>query len=88
MNKEQLVKEVARKTELSQATVRKCLDGIIEVVSDAVKKGEEVKILGFGTFKVVTRKERKGIDPRTKKEIVIPAKKIVKFNPGKELRLT
>lgn len=88
MNKEQLVKEVARKTELPQATVRKCLDGIIEVVSDAVKKGEEVKILGFGTFRVVTRKERKGVDPRTKKEIVIPAKKIVKFNPGKELRLT
>ncbi|MEM5855031.1 MAG: HU family DNA-binding protein [Candidatus Aenigmatarchaeota archaeon] len=88
MNKEQLVKEVARKTELPQATVRKCLDGIIEVVSNAVKKGEEVKILGFGTFRVVTRKERKGVDPRTKKEIVIPAKKIVKFNPGKELKLT
>lgn len=87
MNKEELVREVAKKTELTQGVVKKCLDGLIDVITESVKKGEEIRIVGFGTFRVVTRKERKGKNPRSGEEITIPAKKVVKFSPGKKLEL-
>lgn len=87
MNKDELVKEVAKRTGLTQAVTRKCLDGLLEVISETLKKEEEVRLVGFGTFRVIKRKERRGRDPRSRKEIIIPAKKVVRFSPGKNLEL-
>ena len=85
MNKAELVRKIAEKTGMSQAKTRKFLDTFIEVMEEELVRGGEVKLLGFGTFRVVKRKGRKGTDPRTRKPIKIPAKKVVKFRAGKRL---
>lgn len=85
MNKAELVKRIAKKTGMSQVKTRKFLDTFIEVMEEELSKGGKVKLLGFGIFRVVKRKERKGTDPRTKKPIKIPAKKVVKFRAGRKL---
>lgn len=87
MNKEELVKATSQEAGLTQAVARKCIDAVFKVIANTLKKGEEVRLVGFGTFKVKERKEKKGRNPRTKEEIVIPAKKVVKFIPGKDLSL-
>lgn len=87
MTKEELVKAIASKAEVKQAVAKKCLDAFLDTVKETLKKGEDVRLIGFGTFKVVTRKERKGRNPRTKEEITIPAKKVVRFYRGKDLEL-
>ena len=85
MNKAELVRKIAEKTGMSQAKTRKFLDTFIEVMEEELARGGEVKLLGFGIFRVVKRKGRKGTNPRTRKPIKIPAKKVVKFRAGKKL---
>jgi len=86
MNKAELIKEVAGKTGLTKKDVGLVVDDFIETVSDALCKGEKITLVGFGTFQVIEKKARRGRNPRTGEEIQIPAKKVPKFIPGKNLR--
>ena len=85
MNKNELVSAIAEKAGLTKVDAKKALDATTEVIADALKDGEKVVLIGFGTFSVSGRDARKGINPRTKQQIDIPAKKVVKFKGGKEL---
>jgi DNA-binding protein HU-beta len=85
MNKAELIDAMAAKAGLTKKQTKEALEGFISSVSDALKTGDRVALVGFGSFAVSTRAERKGRNPRTKKEMVIPAKKVVKFKPGNEL---
>lgn len=88
MNKEELVKAIAAKAEMSQKDIAKALKSTLEVFTETFVKGEKVALVGFGTFNVKQRKARKGLNPRTKKPINIPAKKAVTFTSGKLLKNT
>lgn len=85
MNKAELISAMAAESGMSKVDSQKALDAFIASVTKAVKAGEKVTLVGFGTFKVTERAERTGINPSTKKPIQIPAKKVVKFKPGVEL---
>ncbi|MBQ7463017.1 MAG: HU family DNA-binding protein [Bacteroidaceae bacterium] len=85
MNKTELVAKIAEGAGMSKVDAKKALDATLDAVVKAVKKGDKVALVGFGTFAVTKRKSRKGINPATKKAITIPAKKVVKFKVGKEL---
>ena len=87
MNKNELVSAVAEKAGLTKVDAKKAIDATTEVIADALKAGDKVALIGFGTFSVVEKAERKGVNPATKKEIVIPAKKVVKFKAGAGLEL-
>lgn len=86
MNKAQLVEEVARQTGLTKKVCRETIDKIISTITDTLAKREKVTLVGFGSFKVMTRKSRKGRNPQTGEEIQIPAREVPKFDPGKDLR--
>jgi len=85
MNKAELVNAVAAKSGLSKVDAKKALDAVIKSISEALVKGDKVSLVGFGTFSVVKRSARAGINPATKKPIKIPAKKVAKFKAGSEL---
>ena len=86
MTKTELVKAVADKADITQKVAARAIDALIEVVQEAVARGEDVRIPGFGAFVVKERGERKGRDIRTGEVITIPAKKAVAFKAGKELK--
>jgi len=86
MNKADLVEEVTNQTGLTKKASRKAVDAIISAITDSLAKGERVTLVGFGTFQVMERKARKGVNPQTRGKITIPAKKVPKFVPGKGLR--
>ena len=86
MNKTQLVASMAEKAELTKVDAEKALKAFIEVVTDEMKKGEKVQLVGFGTFEVSERAARKGRNPQTSEEILIPASKAPKFKAGKALK--
>ena len=86
MFKNDLVAEIAKKTNASKAKVEEFLNSFVEVVEKSLKKGEDVNLIGFGSFKVVNTKARTGRNPRTGKEIKIKAGKKVKFTVGKKLK--
>ena len=86
MNKEQLVERVAEKTGATKKDVADVLNSALEMVSGALKKGEKVTIVGFGTFLVRKRKAREGRNPQTGAKIKIPAKRVPAFTAGKELK--
>lgn len=85
MNKAELVNAIAAGAKLSKADAARALDATIDAISKALKKGERIGLVGFGSFSVVKRNARMGRNPQTGKEIKIPAKKVVKFKPGAEL---
>lgn len=85
MNKSELISAIADKSGLSKVDAKKALDATLETISSEVKGGGKVVLVGFGTFSVSERSARKGINPRTKKSINIPAKKTAKFKAGSEL---
>lgn len=85
MNKAQLIDAIAEKAELSKADAKKALDAFVESVTETLKGGDRLGLVGFGSFSVSERGERTGINPRTKESITIPAKKVVKFKAGAEL---
>ena len=84
MTKTDLVNAIAA-TGLSKADSKKALDAVVGAISGALKEGDKVAILGFGTFSVNERPAREGIYPATKEKIQIAAKKVVKFKAGAEL---
>ncbi|MCD6257591.1 HU family DNA-binding protein [Candidatus Aerophobetes bacterium] len=86
MNKAELVEEVARQTGLTKKVCRETMDKILSTISDALAKREKVTLVGFGSFKVISRKSRKGRNPQTGEEIQIPAREVPKFDPGKDLK--
>jgi len=85
MNKSELVSAIAKESKLTKTQAAKALDAFLSVTKKALAKGEDVRLVGFGTWSVKKRSARKGRNPRTKKEITIPAKKVVKFRPGSDL---
>lgn len=85
MNKTDLVKVVAEKAEVSQAQAKVAVEAVVAAVKDALAKGEAVQLVGFGTFAVVEKPAREGVNPATGEKITIAAKKVAKFKPGKEL---
>jgi DNA-binding protein HU-beta len=85
MNKAELVDAMASDAGLSKADAKKALDAFINTTTKALKKGDRVALVGFGSFSVSTRAARKGRNPQTGKEINIKAKKVVKFKAGADL---
>lgn len=86
MNKSELVDAVAEQSGLTKADAAKAVDAVFDAVTGALKAGDEVRLVGFGTFAVAERAERIGKNPRTGEEIMIPASKQAKFKPGKGLK--
>jgi nucleoid DNA-binding protein len=86
MNKEQLIERVATKAGLSKKDASAALDAILDGITGALKKGEKVTLVGFGTFTVRRRKAREGRNPQTGEKIKIPARKVPAFTAGKELK--
>ena len=86
MNKTEIVAKVAEEIKVSKAAAGKAFAVITGSIEQAMKKGEKVTIIGFGTFSVVQRKARKGRNPQTGKEIKIAAKKVPKFSAGAALK--
>lgn len=83
MNKAQLVASVADRLNLTKKQSENTLDTIVELIIEQVSMGEKVSLIGFGTFQSSKRAARKGRNPQTNEEIVIPACKVPKFKPGK-----
>lgn len=83
MNKAQLVESVADRLDLTKKQSENTLDTIIEVIIEQVAMGEKVSLIGFGTFQSSKRAPRKGRNPQTNEEIMIPACRVPKFKPGK-----
>ena len=86
MNKNDLVATVAASTGLSKSDATKAVDGVFGAITDALKKGEEVRLVGFGTFSVAQRAASEGRNPRTGEKIQIPASVQPKFKAGKGLK--
>jgi DNA-binding protein HU-beta len=86
MTKAELIDAVAKSAALTKASAEKAVGGVLSAVTDALKKGDRVTLVGFGSFEVSTRKARTGRNPQTGKEIKIAAAKVPKFRPGKALK--
>ena len=86
MNKSELVAAMAAKSELSKKDAEKALKAFTEVVSEKLKKGEKIQLVGFGTFETTKRAARKGKNPQTGKAIKIVACTAPKFKAGKGLK--
>ncbi len=85
MNKAELIEAIASNAKLSKADAKRALDAFVDTTTKALKKGDRVALVGFGSFSVSKRAARKGRNPQTGKEIKIPAKKVVRFKAGAEL---
>ena len=86
MNREELVKEIAKSTKLSQKSVSEVLSATVESIQNTVKKGDKVTLVGFGTFESRRRAARNGRNPQTSKEIKIAAKTVPVFSAGKKFK--
>ena len=86
MNKEELVKEISKKTKLSQKQVADVLVLTLETIQKSVSKGKKVTLVGFGTFESRKRAARTGRNPQTGKELKIPAKTVPAFSAGKKFK--
>ncbi len=86
MNKSQLIDAIAAKAELTKVDAKKALDAFMSTTQETLKKGDKIALVGFGTFGVAKRAARKGQNPKTGQVINIPAKNVVKFSAGSELK--
>ena len=86
MNKSELISAVAEKAALSKKDSEAAVSAVLDVISDTLAQGEEVRLVGFGSFEVKHRKERMGLNPKTKTAVPIPATKVPAFKPGKALK--
>ena len=86
MNKADLIGAIASESKLTKANAKKALEAFLKVTSGSLKKGEKVTLVGFGTFNVAKRAARIARNPRTGKEIKVPARKVAQFKPGAELK--
>lgn len=85
MNRTDLVNEIAAKAGVNKTTAKATLDATLESIAQALANEDKVTLIGFGTFSVVSKEARTGINPRTKEKIEIPARKVVKFKPSADL---
>ncbi|MEF9983182.1 MAG: HU family DNA-binding protein [Oscillospiraceae bacterium] len=86
MTKTELISAVAQKSELSKKDSEKAVLAVIDSITEALASGDKVALVGFGTFEVKERAERKGVNPRTHEEITIAASKLPSFKAGKALK--
>jgi|TARA_B110000261_G_C12767289_1_gene231043 DNA-binding protein HU-beta len=85
MNKAELIEAVASESGLSKADAKRALESFVNQATGALKKGDRIALVGFGSFSISNRVARMGRNPQTGKEIKIAAKKVVKFKPGANL---
>jgi len=85
MNKTELIATIAEAAELSKADAGKALQGFMDAVTGTLAEGDKLSLIGFGTFSVTERAARSCRNPQTGKKMDIPAKKVAKFKPGKQL---
>ncbi|MCK5284398.1 MAG: HU family DNA-binding protein [Alphaproteobacteria bacterium] len=86
MNKQDLVTSVAAKADISKSKAAETVDAVIDSIKGSLKKGDDVRLVGFGTFSVANRAATTGRNPRTGEPIKIPASKQPKFKAGKDLK--
>ena len=86
MNKNELIAKVAEETKLTKADCQRIIESTIDITKKCVKKGDEVRLVGFGTFLRAKRNARKGRNPQTGKEIKLPAHNVPRFRAGKEFK--
>ncbi len=86
MNKAQLIEAVAKSTKLTKVDTESAINSALDAIKKTVKKGEDVTLIGFGTFTKTKRKARIGRNPQTGKEIKIPAATVPKFRAGREFK--
>ena len=86
MNRNELVDTVSGKTDMKKSEASKAVDAVFDAIAEALKGGDEVRLVGFGTFSVASRAASEGRNPRTGEKIQIAASKQAKFKPGKGLR--
>src|ERR1700733_6521861 len=85
-NKQELAQIVAKEAGLTQAQATQFIDGFTSSIRGALKKGNDVTLVGFGSFKIAKRAARMGVNPKTGTKMKIAARKVVKFVPGKDLK--
>jgi DNA-binding protein HU-beta len=88
MNKAELIEAISNGAKISKADAGRALDTTVDAITKALKKGDKVSLVGFGTFAVTKRAARTGRNPQTGKTIQIKAKKVAKFKAGSELATT
>ncbi|NIM10995.1 MAG: DNA-binding protein [Candidatus Aminicenantes bacterium] len=87
MNKNDLAAQMVKDKNITKVDALKVIDSLVEIVSNELKaKNGKLTLVGFGTFKTIIKKQKKGRNPRTGAEIMIPQKRVVKFVPGKKLK--
>jgi DNA-binding protein HU-beta len=86
MNKAELIEVIAKKTGESKAAAGRNVEAILEAITGSLKRGKNVTLVGFGTFRVAKRAARKGVNPQTKAAIKIPAAKVPRFVAGQALK--
>ena len=86
MNKSELIEAMAQEADISKAAAAKALDGMVNAITEALKKGDTVTLVGFGSFYVGERAERQGRNPKTGEPLTIAAAKTPKFRAGKSLK--
>ena len=86
MNKQDLINYVAKEAKLTKTSAAKSVDSVLKAIKSSVKKGEEVRLIGFGTFKISQVSARVVRNPRDGTPVKVPARKRVKFNAGVDLR--
>ena len=85
MNKTELIDKVAKESALTKSAAEQVVASVFEAIADAMKAGDKVTLLGFGTFSVSERAAREGVNPKSGEKISISAKKVVKFKAGSKL---
>ena len=85
MNKSELIDAIASDSGLTKADSKRALDAFVDTTTKALKKGDKIALVGFGSFSVSKRSAREGRNPQTGKTIKIPSKNVVKFKPGADL---
>lgn len=86
MNKQELVTQVAQYSGLTKSDAEKALDATIQAITTSLQSGGDVRLVGFGTFSTSQRQASEGRNPRTGEKIAIPARRLPKFSPGKQLK--
>lgn len=86
MSKDNLITEVTEQTKMTKKDVSQAISAIFQVIEHTLSQGEDISLVGFGSFKVLKREERSGRNPRNGNPITIPATKVVRFSPGKALK--
>ena len=85
MNKTELIEAVATRSQTTKSQATAMLNGLLEIIQETIASGNDVQLVGFGTFSITERASREGRNPATGVTMTIPAKKVVKFKPGKAL---